>query len=173
MNKIPAFCFLKPNVHYRYHNSPPLLPVLSKISSVHTIRTDFFKKHINIINLSTPRSFKYSFILVLYIVQLFVLWFGVPMCLNVPGWHLTSEPRLLSPLNSYVTRCRWKALEHVSVLGSRVFPLLFIILPSSCLDVCRQLWSGSTLHEIRSSRVQFMCACYGRNSETSCTGNFM
>jgi hypothetical protein len=45
--EIPRF-FWKPEVHYRVHNSPPPVPILSQINLVHTL-TFVPKIHFNII----------------------------------------------------------------------------------------------------------------------------
>jgi hypothetical protein len=38
-----------PNVHYRVHKSPPPVPILSHIDSVHTIPSYLYKIHFNIV----------------------------------------------------------------------------------------------------------------------------
>jgi len=43
-------------VHYRIHKSPPPVPNLSKISTVHGSQSHFLKIHFKIILTSTPRS---------------------------------------------------------------------------------------------------------------------
>jgi len=43
-----------PKVHYRFHNSPTLVRILSQINPAHTLTTYFFKVHFNIILPSTP-----------------------------------------------------------------------------------------------------------------------
>ena len=46
--------------HYRTHNSPPLVPVLSQIDPVHTPTSHFLKSHLNIIFPSTTGSSMWS-----------------------------------------------------------------------------------------------------------------
>jgi hypothetical protein len=56
-NKIPTRNL---NVHYRVHNSPPLVPALSHRNLFHTLPQLFFNIHYSIILPSTPRSSKWS-----------------------------------------------------------------------------------------------------------------
>jgi hypothetical protein len=47
---------LKPKIHYRVHNSPPVVPVDSQMNPIHSLPSCFIKTHFNIIVLS-KRSF--------------------------------------------------------------------------------------------------------------------
>jgi hypothetical protein len=46
----------KPNVSYRVHKGPPLLPILSQMNPFHTFTSNYPKIHSNIILLCTPWS---------------------------------------------------------------------------------------------------------------------
>ena len=46
-------------VHYLVHKSPPPVPILSEVSPIHVLPTDFIKMILNIILTSTPTSSKW------------------------------------------------------------------------------------------------------------------
>ena len=55
VKNFPAFNWM---VHWRIHNSTPLVPILSKINAVHALPNYFFQIHSNVIFPSTSRSSK-------------------------------------------------------------------------------------------------------------------
>jgi hypothetical protein len=50
-----------PKVHHRTHNSPPTVPILSKVNPFHPPPADLPKVHFDPILPSTPWFFKWSF----------------------------------------------------------------------------------------------------------------
>jgi len=50
-----SYLFWNPKIHFRIHNSEPLVPVLRQMNPVHNFPIYFSKNHSNIILLSTPR----------------------------------------------------------------------------------------------------------------------
>jgi hypothetical protein len=50
-----------PRVHHRFHKTPPLVHILRKINSVHTLPPYFYKIHSNIILRSTRSLFSKGF----------------------------------------------------------------------------------------------------------------
>ena len=117
-----------PKEHYRVHNSPPLVPLLRQISSVHALPTEFFKIHFNIILPFMPRSFTLSLSLRFAHRNLYAPLFSLPYVLHSPPissswvyhsnniWWGEQLMQLLvmksSPVHCYLVSFRPKCLSH-------------------------------------------------------------
>jgi hypothetical protein len=55
-NRLAGQILWNPNIYYRFLTNPPVVPMLSHVSQVHTLITKFFKVSFNIILTSMLRS---------------------------------------------------------------------------------------------------------------------
>ena len=85
IKKLTNHILFNPNVHYRIHNSPPPVPILSQRKPVHTPTTHFPKTRFIIIILpSTPGSSKWSLSLRFPPTKPCIHLFSRPYVLHVP-----------------------------------------------------------------------------------------
>jgi hypothetical protein len=94
-NKFPAFYGTRRFItFYCVHTSPALALTLSQMNSVHTIPSDFFMIHFNIIISYMPRSLKLSFSVKFYeqnLVCMSLLSHPLPHPSHRPWFHNTNN----------------------------------------------------------------------------------
>jgi hypothetical protein len=76
-----------PNVHFRVHKSPPLIPILSQINPTHTVSSYLYKIHFNIVHPPTPWSSQWSL----------TFWFShqYPICIHLLPIRATCHAQLI------------------------------------------------------------------------------